>query len=105
MSPDEFEDVQAEPDALRQARRATELMAIYQQRGTELARLRREAIERATLETGHDIQCSGQGTWPVQGPDQPDSGSPRRRLSEHCSASARSRSPCPCGNRQDETLV
>jgi len=50
--PDEFEDVQAEPDALRQARRATELMAIYQQRGTELARLRREAIERATLETG-----------------------------------------------------
>lgn len=52
MSPDEFEDVQAEPDALRQARRATELMAIYQQRGTELARLRREAIERATLETG-----------------------------------------------------
>ena len=52
MSPDEFEDVQAEPDALRQARRATELMAIYQQRGTELARLRREAIERAALETG-----------------------------------------------------
>ena len=52
MSPDEFEDVQAEPDALRQARRATELMAIYQQRATELARLRREAIERASLETG-----------------------------------------------------
>ena len=52
MSPDEFEDVQAEPDALRQARRATELMAIYQQRGTELARLRREAIERAAIETG-----------------------------------------------------
>ncbi len=44
--------MRAEEDPLRQARRATELMAIYQQRGVELARLRREAIERAARETG-----------------------------------------------------
>lgn len=49
---DEFEDVQSERDPLRQARRATELMAVYQQRGVELARLRREAIERAARDTG-----------------------------------------------------
>ena len=44
--------MRAERDALRQARRATELMAVYQQRAIELARLRREAIERAAQETG-----------------------------------------------------
>jgi transcriptional regulator with XRE-family HTH domain len=43
---DEFEAVQRETDPLRQARRATELMTLYQQRGTELARLRREAIDK-----------------------------------------------------------
>lgn len=52
MSPDEFDEVLAEQDPLHQARRATELMALYQQRGIELARLRREAIERAARETG-----------------------------------------------------
>jgi hypothetical protein len=52
VSPDPFEEVRAESDALRQARRATELMAVYQQRGIELARVRREAIERAARETG-----------------------------------------------------
>lgn len=50
MSHDEFDRVLAEPDPLRQARAATELMALYQQRGVELARLRKEAITRAADE-------------------------------------------------------
>ncbi len=37
---------------MRQARRATELMSFYQQRSLELARLRRDAIQRATVENG-----------------------------------------------------
>ena len=52
MSYDEFDRVLAEPDPLRQARAATELMALYQQRGVELARLRKEAITRAADEHG-----------------------------------------------------
>ena len=52
MSHDEFDGVLAEPDPLRQARAATELMALYQQRGIELARLRKEAITRAADENG-----------------------------------------------------
>lgn len=46
-SPDDFEAVRRDPDPIRRGRRATELMSIYQQRATELARLRREAIEEA----------------------------------------------------------
>lgn len=52
MAKDEFEQVRAERDPLRQAQRATELLALYQQRGVELARLRKEAIDRAAQELG-----------------------------------------------------
>ncbi|MFF4592673.1 hypothetical protein [Amycolatopsis sp. NPDC001319] len=48
----EFEAVRREPDPLRQGRRATELLTVYQQQATELARLRRHAIERAHRELG-----------------------------------------------------
>jgi hypothetical protein len=49
-SADEFDAVRREPDPLRQARQATDLLAIYQQRSVELARLRREAIDRLRAE-------------------------------------------------------
>lgn len=52
MAKDEFEQVRAERDPLRQAQRATELLALYQQRGVELARLRKEAIDRAAQDLG-----------------------------------------------------
>lgn len=48
----EFEDVRRDPDPLRQGRRATQLLTIYQQQAAELARLRRHAIERAHRELG-----------------------------------------------------
>jgi hypothetical protein len=44
---DPYERVRQEPDPIRQARLAGELIAVYQQRGVELARLRKEAIDRA----------------------------------------------------------
>jgi hypothetical protein len=47
---DEFESVRREADPRRQGRRATELLAIYQQRMVELARLRREDMRRLQLE-------------------------------------------------------
>lgn len=53
MSPiDEFADVRRDPDPIRRGRRATELLARYQQRSTELARLRREALEEAHRNLG-----------------------------------------------------
>jgi hypothetical protein len=52
VSQDEFDRVRAEADPLRQARRATDLLAVYQQRSMELARLRRDAIDRAASELG-----------------------------------------------------
>ena len=52
VSGDEFEAVRAERDALRQGRMATELLATYQQRSVELARLRKESIQRAQAEQG-----------------------------------------------------
>lgn len=53
MSPtDEFADVRRDPDPIRRGRRATELLALYQQRSTELARLRREALEEAHRNLG-----------------------------------------------------
>lgn len=53
MSPiDEFADVRRDPDPIRRGRRATELLARYQQRSTELARLRREALEEAHRDLG-----------------------------------------------------
>lgn len=41
-----------DPDPIRRGRRATELLALYQQRSTELARLRREALEEAHRNLG-----------------------------------------------------
>lgn len=49
---DEFESVRRETDPRRQGRRATELLAVYQQRTIELARLRREGIRRLQEEEG-----------------------------------------------------
>lgn len=46
-SPDDFDEVRRDPDPIRRGRRATALLSVYQQRATELARLRREAIEEA----------------------------------------------------------
>lgn len=47
MNTDEFDAVRAEKDPIRQARHATELLAVYANRSTELARLRKAAVERA----------------------------------------------------------
>ncbi|WP_280439597.1 sigma-70 family RNA polymerase sigma factor [Nocardia cyriacigeorgica] len=44
---DEFEQVRNDPDPIRRGQRATDLITTYQQRATELARLRKEAIEDA----------------------------------------------------------
>ena len=44
--------MRAQPDALARARQATELIAVYQQRSTELARLRRLAIEQVARQRG-----------------------------------------------------
>jgi hypothetical protein len=44
---DEFETLRRDPDPVRRGRRATELLARYQQRSVELARVRRAAIEEA----------------------------------------------------------
>ena len=43
----EFESIRQDPDPIRRGRRATALLTLYQQRATELARLRRAAIEEA----------------------------------------------------------
>lgn len=51
-SPDQFADVRRDPDPIRRRRRATELLSLYQQRSTELARLRREALEEAHRDLG-----------------------------------------------------
>ena len=45
--PDEFAAVRRDPDPISRARRATALLSTYQQRSTELARLRRAAVEEA----------------------------------------------------------
>lgn len=52
MADEEFESVRREVDPRRQGRRATELLAVYQQRTIELARLRREGIRRLQQEEG-----------------------------------------------------
>lgn len=49
---DDFDSVRRDPDPVRRGRRATELLTIYQQRATELARLRRAAIEEAHRDRG-----------------------------------------------------
>jgi hypothetical protein len=50
--PDEFDRVRAEPDPVLRGQRATRLLTVYQQRATELARLRRAAIEEAHRDRG-----------------------------------------------------
>lgn len=52
--PDDFDDVRRDPDPdpVRRGCRATELLAVYQQRAAELARLRRVAVEDAHRELG-----------------------------------------------------
>lgn len=52
MDDDQFERVRRETDPLRQAKLASELIALYQQRAVELARLRKEAINKARTEKG-----------------------------------------------------
>lgn len=49
---DRFERIRREPDPLRRAKLAGELITIYQQRSVELARLRKEAINEAAAERG-----------------------------------------------------
>jgi hypothetical protein len=49
---DDFDAVRRDPDPIRRGRRATALMAAYQQRAAELARLRREAIDEAHRDQG-----------------------------------------------------
>jgi hypothetical protein len=49
---DEFEMLRREPDPVSRGRRATELLARYQQRSVELARVRRAAIEEARDQLG-----------------------------------------------------
>lgn len=48
----EFDSVRQDPDPIRRGQRASSLLARYQQRATELARLRRVAIEEAHRERG-----------------------------------------------------
>lgn len=49
---DDFEEVRRDVDPLSRARRATTLLTHYQQRATELARVRRSAIEEAHERNG-----------------------------------------------------
>lgn len=49
---DDFDSVRRDPDPIRRGRRATDLLTVYQQRATELARLRRAAVEEAHREQG-----------------------------------------------------
>ncbi|HET9647823.1 MAG TPA: hypothetical protein VFP34_06285 [Microlunatus sp.] len=56
----DFESVRAERDPLAQARHATELIALYQQRSVELARLRKQAIEQAVRDTGMSFSAVAQ---------------------------------------------
>ena len=49
---DEFHALRLEPDPVRRGRRATDLLATYQQRSVELARIRRAAVEEARDQLG-----------------------------------------------------
>jgi transcriptional regulator with XRE-family HTH domain len=51
-SESEFESVRTDPDPIRRGQRASSLLMLYQQRATELARLRKAAIEEAHRERG-----------------------------------------------------
>lgn len=52
MNEDPFDVVRQEADLLEQARLASDLIAVYRQRGHELARIRRDAINRLVKERG-----------------------------------------------------
>ncbi|HWO66686.1 MAG TPA: winged helix-turn-helix domain-containing protein [Umezawaea sp.] len=47
---DEVAQVRADPDPVRRGRRASDLIALYQQRANDLAQIRRDAIDEA-----HDV--------------------------------------------------
>lgn len=49
---EDFDAVRRDPDPIRRGKRATALLTTYQQRATELARLRKAAIEEAHRELG-----------------------------------------------------
>ncbi|WP_216911855.1 sigma factor-like helix-turn-helix DNA-binding protein [Nocardia noduli] len=59
-SDDEFDAIRNDPDPIRRGRRAGELITVYQQRTTELSRLRKAAIEQAHRE--HGLSYSEIGT-------------------------------------------
>ncbi|GAA5160716.1 hypothetical protein GCM10023321_43850 [Pseudonocardia eucalypti] len=49
---DNFDDLRRDPDPIRRGQRASILLAQYQQQATELARIRRLAIEEAHRDRG-----------------------------------------------------
>ncbi|WP_068425732.1 hypothetical protein [Janibacter terrae] len=59
MDNDPFEAVRRESDPLEQARMAGDLMALYRQRGYELARIRRDAINRVVEQRGGTFSAVG----------------------------------------------
>ncbi|WP_338750166.1 hypothetical protein [Janibacter alittae] len=59
MESDPFEAVRRESDPLEQARMAGDLMALYRQRGYELARIRRDAINRVVEQRGVNFSAVG----------------------------------------------
>lgn len=59
MDNDPFEAVRREPDPLEQARMAGDLMSLYRQRGYELARIRRDAINRVVGQRGGTFSAVG----------------------------------------------
>jgi hypothetical protein len=85
---DVFERVRREPDPVRQARLAGELISLYQQRSVELARLRREAINRAAEQKGISFSAIA-AELGSPGAGSARSGRPPHRPSVRYSASAR----------------
>lgn len=59
MDNDPFEAVRRESDPLHQARMAGDLMSLYRQRGYELARIRRDAINRVVEQRGGTFSAVG----------------------------------------------
>lgn len=59
MDNDPFEVVRRESDPLHQARMAGDLMSLYRQRGYELARIRRDAINRVVEQRGGTFSAVG----------------------------------------------
>lgn len=59
MDNDPFEAVRQEPDPLERARMAGDLMAVYRQRGYDLARIRRDAINEVVSQRGVTFSAVG----------------------------------------------